>query len=340
VVLPLLLGLLLLACVLSTAHGSVSISPATMIRMVLNQLGIGRFPITWTPQEEVILFGLRLPRVMGAGAVGAALAVAGVMFQGLLRNPLADPYVVGTSGGAALGAVAGMLVGAHISVLGFGIVPAGAFLGAVGALALVVQLASVGGRLPVVTMLLAGFAVSTLMGYTVSLLLFLNERLQIRLPQVYGWLLGGVAVTGWTELAVVGPLIVLTIVAGMAFARTLNAFSLGEDGAARLGIQVEREKRLLLGLGALLTACAVSISGLVGFVGLIVPHTLRLICGPDHRLLIPAAALAGACFMALADLIARTAAAPGELPVGIVTAFLGGPFFLWLLRRSRRDYAW
>jgi iron complex transport system permease protein len=233
-----------------------------------------------------------------------------------------------------------MLLGGSITALGFGIVPLAAFLGALAATALVVRLASVGGRLPIVTVLLAGIAVSTLMGYTVSALLVLNDRLQLQLPRVYAWLLGGVPDAAWEPLQLVGPLALLGILAALTRARALNALSLGEVGAARLGIPVESEKRLLLALGSLLTALAVSIAGLVGFVGLIVPHLVRLVCGPDHRLLLPASALAGAAFLVLADLLARTLAAPAELPLGVVTAFLGGPFFLWLLRRSRREYQW
>jgi iron complex transport system permease protein len=306
---------------------------------LLHRLGLGPAG-GWSPQDETILFTLRLPHVVAAALVGAALATSGALFQGLLRNPLADPYVIGTSGGAALGAVLGMLLGSRLSFLGFGIVPLAAFIGALGALAAVIQLSSIGGRLPVVTVLLAGFAVSTLLGYTVSLLLVLSQRLQLRLPEIYGWLLGGVAVLGWTEIRVVGPLILLSAGAAWALGRSLNAFSLGEEGAARLGIDVERDKRRVLGLGALLTAAAVSISGLIGFVGLVVPHVVRLVCGPDHRLLIPASAVLGASFLVLADLLARVLNPPSGLPVGIVTAFLGGPFFLWLLRRSRKEYQW
>jgi iron complex transport system permease protein len=193
----------------------------------------------------------------------------------------------------------------------------------------------------VVTVLLAGFAVSSLLGYTVSLLLVLSEQLHVALPQVWGWLLGGVTAAEWPQLAVLVPLVTVALLAACGLARSLNAFSLGEEGAARVGVAVEREKRLILVLGSLLTAAAVSVSGLIGFVGLIVPHVVRLATGPDHRLLLPASALAGASFLVAADLLARTLFAPRiELPVGIVTALLGGPFFLWQLRRSRREYQW
>jgi iron complex transport system permease protein len=339
-VLPLLAAALAGALVLAVARGSVSIPASAASQMMLNALGLGRFPATWSPQEETILLTLRVPHALAAALVGAALATAGALFQGLLRNPLADPYVMGTSGGAAFGAVMGVVLGAQVAFLGFGLVPLLAFSGALGATALVVSLAAVGGRLPVVSVLLAGFAVSTLLGYTVPLLLILDDRLQLQLPRIYGWTLGGVSVSGWQQLGVLAPLVAAAVLAGMGMARTLNAFTLGEEGAARLGIAVERDKRLILALGALLTAAAVSVSGLIGFVGLIVPHAIRLVCGPDHRLLLPASALGGALFLVLADLLARTVFAPAELPVGIVTAFAGGPLFLWLLRRSRREYQW
>lgn len=339
-VLPLLAVVLVLAIALAASIGAIAIPLSTLGRILVNRTGFGHFPVTWAPQDEAILMTFRLPRAVAAGCVGAALAAAGALFQGLLRNPLADPYVVGSSGGAALGAVLGMLVGNRVAVLGFGWVPVGAFLGAMVATFLVMALATTGGRLPVVSVLLAGFVVSTLLAYVVSLLLVVSERLQLALPQVYVWLLGGVSVTGWGQVAVIGPLVAAAVLASLGLARPLNAFSLGEEGAARLGIDVERSKLLILAAGALLTAAAVSVSGLVGFVGLIIPHLVRLTCGPDHRLLIPASALAGATLLVLADLLARTLLAPNELPLGILTAFLGGPFFLWLLRRARREYQW
>jgi len=339
-VLLLLTAALVLALGIAASFGAVNIPLGTTVRMLMNHWGIAHFPVTWSPQEEAILLTLRLPRALGAGIVGAALATAGALFQGLLRNPLADPYVVGSSGGAALGAVLGMLLGTQFSVLGFGIVPLAAFAGAVAATVLVISLAGTAGRLPVVSVLLAGFIVSSLLGYVVSLLLVVSERLQLQLPQVYAWLLGGIAVTGWAQVAVVGPLVGGTVIASLALSRSLNAFSLGEEGAARLGVNVERQKLLILLSGTLLTAAAVSISGLVGFVGLIVPHLVRVTCGPDHRLLLPASALGGAALLVLADLLARTALAPAELPLGILTAFLGGQFFLWLLRKTRREYQW
>lgn len=329
---------LLIVTIIAAAFGSVPISPATLGAMTLNRLGLAHFAIHWPVQDEVIFFDLRLPRVIGAALVGLALATAGVLFQGLLRNPLADPYVVGTSGGASLGAVIGTIISSPLHLVGFGLVPLLAFIGALAAMALVYELARVGGRTPVVTLLLAGFAVSTILGYCVSFLLIINDRLQLDLPGIYSWLYGGVAISAWSQLAIVGPVIVITTILSNALSYRLNALSLGEDTAARLGIAVERDKLLVIVAGSLLTASAVSISGLVGFVGLFVPHAMRLLGGPDHRRLLPTAGLAGASFLVIADLFARTILSPTEIPVGILTAALGGPYFLYLLRASRSDY--
>jgi len=330
--------LLVLVVLLGATFGSVPISPLALAEMTLNHLGVSHFAVTWRPQDEVILFDLRLPRVIAAALVGMALATAGTLFQGLLRNPLADPYIIGTSGGASLGAVVGILISTPLSVLGFGVVPLAAFGGALGATALVYQLARVGGRTSVVSLLLAGFAVSAVLDYGVSFLLIVNDTLQLNLPRIYAWLLGGVSVSSWTQLAVVGPIIVLVSFASFGLGRSINAFSLGEDAAERLGIAVEREKLLIVVAGSLLTGAAVTVSGLIGFIGLVVPHVMRLLGGPDNRVLLPTSALAGASFLVVADLLARTVLSPSELPVGILTAFLGGPYFLYLLRRSRREY--
>jgi iron complex transport system permease protein len=337
-VLGLLAASLVVAVVFGAAFGSVAITPLALVEMTVNHVGIGHFPVTWPSQDEAIFFELRLPRVVGGALVGLALATAGTLFQGLLRNPLADPYAIGTSGGASLGAVVAMLLTGSFRWLGFGLVPLAAFAGALAAMALIYRLARVAGRTPVVTLLLAGFAVSVILSYTVSLLLIVDDREQLNLPRVYAWLLGGVSVSEWSQLAVVGPLILLGAIGAAALARSLNALSLGEEMAERLGVDVERDKLIAIVVGSLLTAAAVTISGLVGFVGLVVPHVLRLLCGPDHRLLIPATALAGATFLVVADLIARTVLAPAELPVGIITAFLGGPYFLYLLRSARWEY--
>jgi len=336
----LLLGLgLIISLVLASAFGAVSIPLPDIVKMSLNKIAIFDFPATWRAVEEVIIFNIRLPRVIGGALVGAALATAGVLFQGLLRNPMADPYIIGTSAGAALGATVAMILPINLAFLGFGLVPVAAFIGALATVILVYNLARVGSKTPVISMLLAGFVVSALLAAIMAFMMSMSDRFGLSIRSVYSFLMGHVSVTSWGQIAVVAPLVIGGIIIARIFAYRLNAFSLGEEGAAYLGINVERNKILVLALGSLLTAAAVSISGLIGFVGLVVPHAIRLSLGPDHRLLLPASALAGATFLIIADLLARSLLAPTEIPVGVITAIIGAPFFIYLLRRTKREYA-
>jgi iron complex transport system permease protein len=339
---PLVLGALVVALgvalALGATFGSVAIEPRSLAEMALNRTGLIHVAPTWQPQDEVIVFDVRLPRVVAAALIGMALGTAGAIFQGLLRNPLADPFLLGTSGGASLGAIIGILLATPLDLLGFGVVPLASFVGALLSTGLVYRLARLGGRTPVVPLLLAGFAVSTVLNYFVSLLLILNDRLQLDAARIYAWLLGGVAVSEWSQLAVAAPTVVVAAVVATALAPSLNALALGDETAESLGVAVEREKAVAIVVGSLLTGLAVTLGGLIGFVGLVVPHVVRLATGPDHRLLLPASALAGGSFVIVADLLARSLLAPTELPVGILTAFLGGPYFLYLLRRSRREF--
>lgn len=334
-VITILLGSLILALLLATSLGTVAI-PAGDIAAIMLERALG---VTvgghWSEAQEAIVWQLRLPRVLGAAIVGAALATAGVLFQGLLRNPMADPYLLGASGGAALAATLALFIPTSFVVLGFTLVPIAAFLGALLAMLLVYNIARVGTRTPITTLLLAGFAISSMMAAVMSFLMLMNQN---TLQRVVLWTMGGISASGWDALQVVAPLILVGAVAALALANDLNAFSLGEDQAAALGVAVERQKFTAIIIGALLTGSAVAVSGLVGFVGLIVPHIVRLILGPEHRLLLPASFLSGAIFLVLADLIARLILAPSEVPLGVVTAFLGAPFFIYLLRRNKRDY--
>ena len=232
-----------------------------------------------------------------------------------------------------------MILPLNLAYLGFGLVPIAAFVGALTTVTLVYNLARVGGKTPIISMLLAGFVVSALLAAIIAFVMSISDRLGLNLRSVYSFLMGHISVTNWGQLAVIAPLVIGGIIGARFFAFHLNAFSLGEEGAAYLGIEVERDKMLILALGSLLTAAAVSISGLVGFVGLVMPHAVRLSLGPDHRLLLPASALAGAVFVVTADLLARTLLSPLEIPVGVITALIGAPFFLYLLRHSRREYA-
>jgi ABC-type Fe3+-siderophore transport system permease subunit len=341
-VLPLLVVVLFVALALAAAYGAVSISPLTSAAILLNQTHIIHIQPSWPASDEAILLLYRLPRVIGAALVGAALGVAGVLFQGLLRNPLADPLLLGASSGAALGATVAFLLPATFAFywFGFGLIALLAFAGALAAVALVYMLATRNRRTPVVTLLLAGVAVSAVLTAAQTLLITLNDRLGLRLMSLYRWISGSVNVESWTQAQVVAALVVAGILGSILLAPALDAFSLGEEMAGYLGLRVERYKLMIVLVAALLVGAAVSISGIVGFVGLVAPHLCRLTLGPRHRLLIPATALTGATFVVAADLLARLLAAPAELPLGVLTALVGGPFFLWLLRAAGNRYRW
>ena len=335
----LLLAVVLVACLaVAAAVGSVWVPFGDVIKICWNAVSPFNFDATWRPADETIILHVRLPRVMGGALVGAGLATAGVIFQGLLRNPMADPYIIGTSAGAALGATIAMVLPLSMTFLGFGMVPLLAFAGALATVFLVYRLARVGGRTPVVSMLLAGFVVSAMLTALMYLIITMSDRLYDKFQSVYAFLLGGISVGGWGEMAVIAPIILLGVLLARLLAFRLNAFALGEDGAAHVGVDVERSKTVFLALGSVLTAAAVCIGGLIGFVGLVVPHALRLALGPDHRRLIPCSAIAGGAFLVVADLLARTLSSPRDIQVGIITALIGAPIFIYLLRRGGREY--
>jgi iron complex transport system permease protein len=314
------------AVLLAVGLGTVWISPATTVRLLAWKVGLAGPPPD-VHAAAVILFDLRIPRVLLGMVVGAALAVSGTLFQAMFRNPMADPAIIGVSSGAALGAIAVLLLG------GGGLLVAGAaFAGATAVAFLVYRLARIGPSVQVATLLLAGIAVAAVISAVISLVMAFSGE-QIR--SIYFWLLGGLQARGWQALAAASPLVAVGVVLALATVRDLNVVALGEERAAQLGVEVERFKRLTLATGALLAAAAVSVAGVIGFVGLMTPHILRLLLGSDHRRLLPATILGGATLMVLADLAARTVLAPEEIPVGAVTALLGGPFFLYLLRRER-----
>jgi len=344
IVIILVLAVALLGCVVvAVSFGAVAIPFSDVTRMLIARLPGINLSLGWSDtstglsisQAEAIIFQIRLPRVVTAAVVGAALAAAGVVFQGLLRNPMADPYIIGTSGGAALGATIALLLPVQVVWLGFTLVPLAAFAGALATVLVVYNIARVGPRTPVTTLLLAGFAFSSMLAAVMSFLMLVSGH---TLRRVVLWTMGGVTASSWPQLRIVVPLILAGVAAAYALANDLNAFLLGEEQAAYLGVNVERRKLVLLMLGSLLTGAAVSVSGLVGFIGLVVPHVARLVFGPDHRLLLPTSALMGSLFLVLADLIARLLLAPAEIPVGIITAMIGAPFFIYLLRRSKREY--
>ncbi len=325
-------AMLILSLLLAVCVGAVWISPWTAVRLITWKLGIAGYPDGVPRSSEVILFQLRLPRVFLAAVVGAALASSGLVFQGLFRNPLADPAIIGVSSGAALGAIAVIVTLGAGSLGAFG-VPLAAFGGALATAFVVYRLARIGPAVHVATLLLAGIAVAAVISSLMSLVMSFSGS-QIR--DIYAWLLGGLVAQGWPQIGAVVPLVSLGVGAAAFSAHDLNVVSLGEERAAQLGIEVDRVKRRSIATGALLAASAVSVAGVIGFVGLMTPHLLRLFVGADHRRLLPAVLLGGPTLLILADLVARTALAPQELPVGVITALLGGPFFLYLLRREGR----
>ena len=285
------------------------------------------------------VLSLRLSRVWLALVVGAGLSVAGVMLQAVLRNPLAEPYLLGVSAGGGLGAALALALG--VTAAGSLMVTGYAFLGAIGTIFLVYALARVGGRVPIHNLLLAGVVVGAMFGSILMFLVSISNTNMLR--DIIGWLLGNLEVARWSDHYAVTVAVVLGVGLAMVFRRDLNVMLLGEEPAAHLGLRVERMKKFFFILGSLVTAAAVATCGIIGFVGLIVPHVMRMILGADHRYLVPGAALAGALFLVVTDAFARnilrlTPLGAAVIPIGVVTAILGGPFFLYLLRRRRKGY--
>ena len=323
---------LFVALVGGVAAGSVFVPPGDTVAMLAQRLLGLDLGTTWTPAQETIVFDLRLPRVLTAMTVGVGLAVAGATFQGVLRNPLADPYVLGTASGAALGAAVAVILPVRAVVLEFGLLHGLAFLGALGAVWFVYRLSRVGGHGQMTSLLLTGYAVASLLAAALSMAMFVSGS---SLRQIFAFLLGGFESATWVRFGTALPLVIGASLLIAIRARALNGFLLGEEAAAHLGIDVRRERAILLGLASLATAAAVAVSGLIGFVGLVAPHVVRLAVGPNARVVLPLAALFGAILMVGADLAARLV---GDIPVGVVTAVIGAPFFLVLLRRTRAGY--
>lgn len=283
--------------------------------------------------HQRILFIVRVPRILGAALVGMALAGAGVVFQGVLRNPLAEPYVLGVSSGAAFGATLMIVMGVSFTFLGMTALSVGAFLGAVITMYVVYNIARVGMKSSVTTLLLSGIAVSFLLSSMVSLMIALNRD---QVERIVFWTMGSLSSVKMSQIEVIYIPILLCVLVFLFFSRDLNVMLLGEDSATSMGIDVVLLRKILLVTASVATAFSVSISGIIGFVGLIVPHAMRLIVGPNHKYLIPASILSGGIFLIVSDTIARTIIAPGQLPLGVITAIIGAPYFIYLLYRNNR----
>jgi len=331
-----LLGLaaaLVVVIVVATSIGSVKIPLSTTFRVLLDRLPFVDMHQTWQSAIATIIWDIRLPRVILAGLVGAALSVAGATYQGLFRNPLADPYLIGVAQGASVGAITGFLLPVSWNLAGFGLVPLLAFVGALLATFIVYMLARVGKTLPVTTLILSGVALSALLSSVSSYLIISSGT---KMHGIIFWLMGSFSMSRWSEVGIVLPYVAVGTAVIIVFARLLNVMQLDEEQAQQLGVNVERYKILLLAAATLITAASVSFVGTIGFVGIIIPHAVRLIWGADHRFLLPLAVLTGAVFMILTDLISRTILAPTEIPIGVITAICGAPFFLYLLRRRKK----
>ncbi|MCV7318921.1 FecCD family ABC transporter permease [Mycolicibacterium confluentis] len=328
-----LIGLLALSMLVGLAIGSIGIAPGDVVRILAHQLLPGTAGSFGAPHHETVVMQVRAPRVLLAAVVGAGLAVVGMTLQALVRNALADPFLLGVSSGASVGAVAVILSG--VAVFGLMSTSVAAFVGALGALALVYSLSRAGGQITTTRLVLAGVAVAYVLSAVTSLMIMLSGNGD-RARQVLTWMLGGLGGARWDALWL--PLAAVSV--GMAIllaqSRTLNVLLAGDDSATTMGVDAARFRARMFVLTSLVTGVLVAVSGPIGFVGLILPHAMRLIVGSDHRRALPATALAGASFLVLADTAARTLASPQEIPVGVLTALCGGPFFLWLIRRDAR----
>ena len=321
------------ALILSVALGAVTIPPGNALKILINKLPGVEFGGVWPAYFETILWDLRLPHTILVALTGAALAGSGAAFQGLFRNPLADPYLIGVASGAGLGAIIIM----SIPQAGRYLVPLGAFLGALLTIIAVYQLAKVGQMVPLTTLILAGVAIGSFTSAVTSFLMLISDQMVL---QAMSFLLGGSTVTGWEPLVIATPYFAVGLALLILSGHSLNVLQFGEEQARQLGLPVEKVKLFIIISASLTTAAAVSFSGVIGFIGLVVPHIIRILWGGDYKQMIPLSIFGGAITLLISDILARIVMAPSYLPVGIVTAMIGAPFFLWILRRAKKEVFW
>lgn len=336
---PFWLNLILLVVflVINIAVGAIFIPPGTLARILASKLPFWEILPDWPAHYEIILLNIRLPHALLMMMTGAALGSSGAAYQGLFRNPLADPYLIGVASGAGLGAVAALTLNWPDSVLGFYLIPIGAFAGAILTVLVVYQLARVGNLVPLTTLILAGVAVGSFTSAVTSFLMLWDQE---QIHRAISFLLGGSPMAGWEPVVATLPYMLLGMGSLSLMGYPLNLLQFGDEQAKQLGLPVERAKTLIIIVASITTAVAVSFSGVIGFVGLVVPHVIRMIWGPDYRRLIPLSILLGGTTLLAADVLARWVMAPRVLPVGIVTAMIGAPFFLWILRRAKTEVFW
>ncbi len=332
-----LTAILILLILIAASIGAARISIYDTVKVVGSYIpGINHFidRDMLDAQSLAVVSQIRLPRIFMALVVGIALASAGVIFQGLFRNPMADPFVIGVSAGGAFGAAIGLFFVSTISLLNISITTIFALIGALGTTFLVYTISSSRGKVSVVTLLLSGIALSAMLGSMTSFVMIFRAN---DLAKIVFWLMGGLTSASWQKLYLITPVIAILVIISSFYMRDLNIISMGDQRAAQLGVQTEKVKKTLLVFASIIAALAVSVSGIIGFVGLITPHILRLIVGPDHKILFPTSALAGGIVLLASDTLARTVLMPREIPVGIITSIVGVPFFLYLLVRSRKQ---
>ena len=322
--------------ILSSMTGVADISIEKAIKILLSKLPIVKqyISLEGIKQNQItIIWQIRLPRIILAAFVGMGLSVSGAAFQGMFKNPMADPYVLGISSGAALGAAIAMIFSVSEGLIGLGGVTLFAFVGALLTVVIVYTIAKTGTKIPASTLLLAGISINYLFSAAISMLMLFNHT---QIEKIVFWLMGSVSAASWTQVIIIVPIVLIGTISIGIFSKDLNIMLLGEESANSLGVEVERLKKILLCISSMIVASAVSVSGIIGFVGLIIPHTIRLLMGPDNRVLIPFSALGGAIFMILADTLARTAIPPTELPVGVITSLFGAPYFIYLLVKTKK----
>lgn len=327
-----LIILLFMVIIMSTAYGAVHVPPFTVISVILNELGL-HIGIPYTPEQAAIIFQVRFPRVITAMLVGAALASAGCVMQGIFRNPMADPGLLGVSSGASLGAV--LAISAGVTSYSITLMPMFSTVGSVAAISAVYFFSTGKMKNQVLTMILCGIAVSTFLASITSFVLMRMNEYETR--EFVFWTVGSLASRRWEHAGLIAVPILITILLMFFLSKDINILALGEEEARSLGIHPTRTRKILLFLASITTAMAVCVSGSISFVGLIVPHIMRLLVSPDHRVLLPASALAGAIFLTGCDLIGRIVTAPEEIGVGIVTSFIGAPYFLFLLYKLKKE---
>jgi len=332
-----LITLLIFSIGLFSAIGTAKVSVGDIFKILLSKVPMIKnyVDLADIPSSSVtIIWNIRLPRVLLGALVGASLSIAGAAFQGMFKNPMADPYVIGISSGAALGATIAIVLKVNFILLGFSGISLFAFIGALATVLIVYNIARIKNKVPITTLLLAGVAVGQFLTAIMSFIMVISDRDMVKITY---WTLGSLAGKGWEPVLKMTIPAILCMIVICFFARELNILLTGEESAQSLGIDVERIKTYILLLGTFITAISVSVSGIIGFVGLIIPHIVRLIFGPDHRILLPSSALLGSIFMIFADTLARTLISPIEIPVGIITALFGGPFFIYLLRTRKKS---